>query len=225
MKTYKKIWTELRDGVSDEWLYVHEVKVKPKPQFKGDKVFPVSTKEFIFIRIHDMVSCCGSDAMELFSGNLLFVNLNEVPLERKISAMRCCGFDEDAHFKAIDMAEMLLDSGIASVCGYSAGKVTEKNHYAGYGESHPAFRHVRAYLANEAKALMTKEGREAASNSVVNAIGQTLRQYNAGTTGLWERLRTIKENGGSPEETMILSMYQKAGNTLGAGPVPEDILS
>jgi len=56
-------------------------------------------------------------------------------------------------------------------------------------------------------------------------MGQTAREFAGGTSSLWDTLRRIKDDpNATDEQKLVLKMYQNAGQTLGAGPVPLDIV-
>ena len=129
-------------------------------------------------------------------------------------ALQCCGYDEPLDLRSesdrLALAEMMFSYGAKSPMWGGEG-----NH----------FDRLRAEARREAEALFDDEHRnEALDTRVVNALGQTAREYAAGTEALWSTLRRIKDDpNATDEQKMVLRMYQKCDTTLGAGPVPEDI--
>lgn len=211
MKYYKKVWAEVEDGGSGQWLYVHEFVAKKKAEYKGAPSVKVPTGEYAFIRIIDLPEYCGKDADCLFSGSLQFVNLLDVPKSQ------LHGWKAET-YSNFELALILQSYGIASLCEFGAGKPTGYAH-----DKHPAFKQVRSYLHKQAKFLFSKEGRQDAADTIVNPLGQTLKQFNAGADGLFEKLYDIKVNGGDESQNLILKMYSKCDVTLGGDKIPENI--
>lgn len=92
-------------------------------------------------------------------------------------------------------------------------------------EDGEAFQGLKREAMEQGKALLNTEHREEQLDSrIVNGLGQTAREYADGIESLWSTLRDIKSNlDATPEQKLVLKIYQGAGTTLGAGPVPSDI--
>jgi len=213
---YKSIWLETEDGGSGSWVYVCRNQLA-----------------YIFIVIDDLPEACGRDATSLFGAQVSVVDLATIAPETIASALRCCGYEEELDFKSEKdrflIADMCRSFGAyAPMWNEDGGKVTEENRYGSYDEKHPAFRKLRSDARKFAEEnLFHDEARnELLDTKVVNAVGQTAREYMNGTEGLWEALHRIKDQGdkATPERQLVLRMYMNAGQTLGAGPVPEDIV-
>ena len=214
---YSRNWLTIFDGGSDQWLYACRVGLT-----------------YVFVQIMDLPAYCGQDANSRWSVSVALVDLMAISPEAMASAMQSCGCDEPLDFKdesdRLRLAEMLFSHGSKSPAWDKAGgKVTFDNYgncEQDYDENCPAFRSLRKEAREQAEELLTSESaREGAMDKVVNAIGQTAREYANGADGLWTSLRRIKEAGGeaTAEQQMVLGMYQRAENTLGCGPVPEDL--
>lgn len=218
---YAKDWLVLRDGGSDQWLYVCRLR-------------PDYGLAYLFINIIDLPAYCGRDADARWAVSVSEVNLLDVSPETIVSALQSCGCDEALDFRSpldrLRIAEMLFDHGSkAPLWDQSGGKVTFDNYgnrNEDYDENCPAFRRLRKEAREYAETLLDDDvQRNQQLNRVVNAIGQTAREYANGGTGLWKSLRRIKEQGdaASPQQQLVLGMYQKAETTLGLGPIPEDL--
>lgn len=215
---YCDVWLELFDGGSGQWLYVCR---------------EVAT--YIFIDIIDMVEACGRDADVWWCAEVSVIDLLEIPPKTMADAIRSCGEERDYDFKSemdrLRLAEMVFSFGDkARLWSGSAREVTKKDReeFRTYDERDPAFRTLRAEARRFAEeSLFDEENRNRLmDNTIVNRLGQTARQFMQGTDALWGKLREIKELGddASPEQRLVLRMYQKAGTTLGAGPVPKDLV-
>jgi len=218
---YAKRWLTLFDGGSDQWLYV-----------------ACDGLAYVFIDINDLPANCGRDATSRWAASVSVVDLLSVSPETMASAMEGCGCEDELDFKVAEdrlrLAEMLHSVGSKSpMWNQDGGKVTFDNYgncEQDYDENCPAFRRLRKEAREyaEAELLQGDEQRnELLDNKVVNAIGMTAREYGNGGQGLWEGLRRIKAQGdaATPQQQLVLGMYQKAENTLAAGPVPEDLRS
>lgn len=212
---YKGIWLELEDGGSDRWLYVCR-----------------DSLAYIFICIDDWVAAVGKEAECLFNATVSVVDLFFISPETMAGAIQSCGYeDEELDFKLeldrLRMAEMLHSVGSkAPMWDAFGGKV--KDIHDSFDARHPAFRTLRANARRYAEEnLFDDEKRNGLLDAtVVNKIGETAREYMQGTEGMWAAMRRIKEAGEAapPEQRLVLKMYQGAGQTLGAGPVPADIM-
>lgn len=210
---YKSIWLELADGGSDQWLYVCR-----------------DGLAYIFLEVLDYPAVCGRDAPALFDASVCVVDLLTTPLKTIVAARDSCGCDDDLDLKKelgrLQVAEMLFSHGAKSPMWNSNAGVVKDLHDRP-DESHPAFRKLRAEARRYAEEnLFSDEQRnELLDNTIVNKIGQTAREYAQGADAMWSALRRIKEDGedASPEQQLVLKMYQNAETTLGAGPIPEDI--
>lgn len=93
-------------------------------------------------------------------------------------------------------------------------------------EDGTAFQSLKRDAFAETEPLLEAEHRNhLLDTKIVNALGQTAREF-ASTDGLWETLRRIKADPDSAttEQRLMLKMYRGSGQTLGAGPVPSDIV-
>lgn len=215
-KYYKGLWLELYDGGSGQWLYAC-----------------CDILTYIFIEVTDLVDACGKDATERWVASVSVVDLIEATPKTMAEAIQYCGYVGEIDFKKsedrLQLAEMLFSAGAkAPMWEKCGGKVTEDNLYDSPGETHPAFRTLRSQAHLYAKAELFNEDHrnELLDSKVVNKVGQTAREFAAGSEGLWTALRRIKKMGveATPEQQIILKMYRGAGQTLGAGPVPKDIM-
>jgi hypothetical protein len=216
-----KNWEELEDGGSGRWLYVR-------------RVGPLC---WVFIGIDDMVDCCGRDTDFYFSAQVSVVDVLNTPQETVNSALSSCGAESWLHDLPKDQrflaaAQCMFDYGAKAPCweGSSPTINKEKNkdwQWSVPSDSSPTFTRLRAAARRFAEEnLLDEEKRnELLDTRVVNKLGQTARQFAGGTESLWGTLRRIKEDpNASEEQKLVLRLYQGAGQTLGAGPVPEDIM-
>lgn len=210
---YKDIWLELYDGGSDTWLWVCR-----------------DSLAYIFIEVVDWVAAAGKDAGFWFNATVSVVDLLSIPLDAVGQAMQSCGCTDDLDFKVeldrLRIAEMCHSVGTKAPLWDDYGGVV-KDIYDNPGEGHPAFRTLRANARRFAEQeLFNDEKRNLLLDTkIVNKIGETARETMQGVEGMWAAMRRIKEAGANatPEQQIVLKMYQGAEHTLGAGPVPEDI--
>ena len=227
---YKRHWLELRDGGSDEWLYIC--------QDAGDAEH-ISGWRFFFIELIDMPAACGSDAQNRWACQVDIVDLLEASAETMADALRSCGIDNTCELPnqttlqgRLELAEMMRDYGAKSpMWCESGGKIKFDAHGnpddGSYDENCPAFRRLRKEAREfvEQNLFDHESCEHILDTKIVNKIGQTAREFAQGTAGLWSSLRRIKAQGdeATPEQKLILGMYAKCEHTLGAGPIPEDI--
>lgn len=221
-------WETLEDGGSNRWIYARQV----------------SPLAFVFLQIDDLVDSCGRDASHHFCGDVYVVDLDSISAETVESALRSCGYiTEGTEIVNEYDGSVVFDTSakngllyLASICSsYGAHSpmleelafpVTEANYYTNPGENNPYFVRLRASLRKYAELnLMSEDSRDTLlDGTVVNAIGQTAREFADGTSGLWEALRRIADDtSATPAQKLMLRLYAKAKHTLGSGPVPEDI--
>jgi hypothetical protein len=200
-------WQQWEDGGSGTWLWLRRI----------------GGLRYLFIRIESAVDICGRDAETWFWGDLRLVDLEDIPLETQADAVRGCGPDElspDPEF----VAWACLQHGAASplFSDDSGSRPEGSEPWNVPSEDWPGFIRLRARVRREAERFLA--GDESALDRIVNKLGQTAREFARGTAGLWDRLRAIQvDSDATPEQKLILRMYQNAGQTLGAGPVPEDL--
>lgn len=216
---YCKHWLVLQDGGSDTWLYVCR-----------------DSLAYVFIEVLHMVGCCGRDAQSRWDVSVSVVDLFTTSMDQVVDAMRSCGCDEELDFKLeldrLRMAEMLYSCGAKSPMWNEAGGKPTFDSYGNcnedYDENCPHFRRLRKEAREfaEEKLLADDEQRNHLMDTkVVNAIGQTAREYAGGIEETWNTLRRIRDDpNATPQQKLVLKMYQGAKQTLGAGPVPKDIV-
>lgn len=219
-------WITLEDGGSNRWVYARPL----------DSKDPAGAIVWVFIRIDDMVDSCGKDAESYFSADVAVVNQLDIPVKTVDDAIRSCGMFEYIHDVEVEkrwlmIAQCCFDYGAKSPCWEgSSSPINKKNKDWKWNvpsDNSPTFLRLRAEARRFAEEnLFDAEKRnELLDTKIVNALGQTAREYARGTEGLWDSLRKIKDDpNATPEQQMILATYQKAGQTLGAGPVPTDIM-
>jgi hypothetical protein len=213
---YARTWMTLRDGGDGTYLYVKS----PAPLV------------YVFIEIIDLVDACGRDATARWCASVDVVDLNSISPETQASALHSCGWEgiediEDPADRMRALAEVCHSHGAKSpMWSGDAGVVNERNRHDSPGEEHRPFRDIRAEARREAELLCREDYREEQLDTrIVNRIGQTAREYANGTEGMWAALRRIQADpNASKEQRIVLRMYGKAGQTLGAGPVPADLL-
>jgi hypothetical protein len=210
---YKSIWLELESGGSGTWTYVCHQGLA-----------------YIFIVIMDLPDAMGKYAPALFNAEVCVVDLTTISPETIASAIRNMGYEEELDFKSerdrLFLADMLRQCGSkARLWDEDGGKV--KDIYDQADERHPAFRSLRAHASEYAEKNLFNESKRdnLLDTTVVNKIGETAREYMDGGSS-WAALRRIKNLGSkaTKEQKLVLQMYRKAGTTLGAGPVPKDIM-
>ena len=211
---YFKTWLELEDGGSDRWVYVCR-----------------DSLAYIFIVIDDLPAVCGRDADALFIANVSVVDLLTASPKTIGSALDSCGYDEEIDFTKesdrLQIAYMMMTCGSrAPMWREQGGKV--KCIHDKPSEMHPAFRTLRANARKyaEENLFFDEKRNDLMNNTVFNAIGQSPAEFANGADGLWSSLRRIKDNDeASPQQKLILKMYQSAKTTIGVGDVPSDLLS
>lgn len=214
---YGKIWLETNDGGSRSWQWVAR---------RG--------LTYIFLDIMDLLDEMGREAPRYWSGEVSVVDLGVVSRETLWAALESCGADLDdldlrEERDRLAIAEMLRSYGARApmfsedrgeIRRDRAGDVIEPSEYG------RDFRGLRAKLRREGERLFADEVREERlDGKIVNAIGMTAREYAAGTDGLWSALRRARDAGevATPVQKMMVRLYGTAKETLGAGPVPEDL--
>jgi hypothetical protein len=212
--TYARNWTVLADGGSGTYLYAREA----------------TPGVFIFIEIMDLPGMMGRGAPARWSASVDVVSLYETSPDTVASAIRSCGweglYDIEGGPTPLMLAEVLHSYGAKSpMWSADAGRVNERNRYDSPDERHRPFRDIRAEARREAEALLDADYRdEVLDTRVVNAIGQTAREFADGTPGLWSALRRIAADpNASPSQKLVLKMYGNAGQTLGGDAVPADL--
>lgn len=208
---YRRNWLELEAGGSDSWLYVAR-----------------DCAVYVFILVCD----CGRDAEQRYCASVDVVDLAAASPETIASALQCCGVDASELDPSTEsgrlwLAECLHSDGAKSpMWEDTRGMVRDPSGVL--GENYMAFRSLRKEAWEVAKDLLSDaDYRDHELDSrIVNAIGQTAREYAGGTASLWDSLRRIQSDpNATPEQALILRLYQSAETTLGAGPVPRDLLS
>lgn len=207
---YARKWQVLEDGGSDRWLYVCR-----------------DGGSYVFIEILDLVGYMGRDATAQWCAEVSVVDLANATSEALTEAARsCCSDDRDEWpgFESwndrLAWACILRDYGHKSpMWSGEAGKPRRD------ACEDKAFRSLRAAARREAEALLDGDTRELALDTkIVNAIGQTAREYASGTDGLWTALRRIKDDpNATPAQRLVVGMYGACETTLGAGPIPADL--
>ena len=207
---FARKWLVLFDGGSDQWLYAAK-----------------SGGTYVFLEIIDLPAYCGGDAQSQWCAEVSSVDLDNTPTESMISAVRSCGSEDDPPDMSTEqgrlaLAEMLFSYGAKSpLWGDDAGNPRD---FA--SEDSKDFRALRASARRFAESMLDDSERDSVLDTrIVNAIGQTARQYAQGTEGLWDKLREIRDMGdnATPEQKIVLQMYGKCEQTLGAGPIPADL--
>jgi len=218
---YCNIWLTLYDGGSDQWLYVCR-----------------DGLAYIFIDIIDMPAACGHDADHRWYVRVCVVDLFAIPMTTVASALQSCGYEEPLDFKKeedrLAIAEMLYSYGASGTLWEGSGGDVSFDNYGNLNESYdencPHFRRLRKEAREFGKELLSKNDGlyrdELMNTKVVNDIGQTAQEFMIGIGGHWAALHRIKELGdrATPKQQIVLKMYQSAGTTLGAGPVPENLM-
>jgi hypothetical protein len=204
----------LADGGSGTWLYVRS----PAPLV------------YVFIEIMDLPDAMGRDATARWSASVDVVDLTSTSPDTIASAIRSCGWeqDDDTAPDPLAIAEMCHQYGAKSpMWDDCAGPVNARNYHDSPGEEHRPFQTLRAAARREADRLCSEDYREEQLDTrVVNAIGQTAREYANGTAGLWDALRRIAADpNASAEQKLVLKMYGNAGMTLGGDAVPSDLVN
>lgn len=220
---YAKKWTILEDGGSGTWLYAAEARTALHREGRA----------WVFISVMDMPDACGKDANYLWCADVSMVELDKVPQEELDRAFASWGIDTDGAplFPGdLEKAQILHSYGAKVPCwSECAGKV-EFDNYGNvlhpYDENSTSFRGLRMRARTRGEELLRDEdARQDRRKRVVNTIGQTGEQYAQGTAGLWNRLREVAEDdNATPQQKLSLTLYQRAGRTLGGEQVPKDIV-
>jgi len=196
---YAKHYEILRDD--EDWLAIRDL---------GNSVF-------VFLKVIDLRDhMCESELGDMetgpFCASVNLVEVNRANAETRRQAMESCGW-EDMPTTNQAIAEVLNDYGA---------------HSPVWNEDFKRFDMARAAARRYTEdALLDDETREnLLETKVVNALGQSAREYAGGSEGLWDSLRRIASQGeeASTDQKLMLKMYAKAGQTLGCGPVPADIV-
>lgn len=207
---FARKWLVLQDG-SDQWLYVAK-----------------SGLTYVFVELTDLPAYCGSDAGVQWCAQVASVDLASADLDTQAQALQSCGADVDhlddcsPEERLLCIAEAMFSYGAKSpLWSDGAGKPRD-----GASDDSRDFRSLRAAARRVAEDMLDDSTRDDVLDSrIVNAIGQTAREFAQGTSGLWDALRRIRDAGdqATPDQQLILKMYAKCEQTLGAGPVPADI--
>lgn len=215
---YGGVWLETDSGGSGTWQWVAS-----------------RCLVYIFLDIMDLVDVMGSEARWYWSGEVSVVDLSTVSVQTLRSALDSHGSCvDDLDFRKesdrLRIAMMLRSYGArAPMMSEERGEVRRDRSgcIIEASESGRDFRALRALLRREGERFFSEEIRERGLDRVVNAIGQSAREYAGGAEGLWSALRRIRDAGGSATEgqRVVLRMYARAGETIGAGPVPGDLRS
>lgn len=216
---FARTWITLADGGSGTYLYTRETAA-------GSGVW-------IFLEIMDLADAMGRDAIggARWSASVAVVDLPSVSPDTLASAIRSCGWFDDmdeTEITPIMLAETLHSYGAKSpMWDGGSGIVNERNQYDSPGEEHRPFRDIRAAARREAESLLDSKRRDTVLDTrIVNKLGQTAREYANGADGMWAALRRIQADPNArPEQRLILKVYANAGQTLGCGPVPADLLA
>jgi len=218
-----KDWTTLEDGDSGRWIYARKV----APQV------------WLFLRMDDMVDACGGDATYYFHCDVGVVDLQQATeCGTLTSALESCDAKSWMHDLPVEkhnlaMAQCLFDHGAWSPLWQDGSPEIEKDDDGDWkfdipDEDDPVFTDLleagRKWVEEN---LLDEDNRNhLLDTKIVNAIGQTAREFAGGTSSLWDTLRRIQSDpNASDEQKLVLKMYQNAGQTLGAGPVPLDIIT
>lgn len=214
---YAKHWLVVEDGGSGTWLYAAK-----------------DGTTYVFIRMLDMVDACGKDAEFHFCAEVYTVDPVAASPETMVQAWRSCRGDavEPPNLLSkeglFEMACCLLDYGAASPL-MSEEDFPVKDRFLDPDERHPQFQRLRKRARDLAEEILADSDArdEMLDTKIVNGLGQTAREYAVGTEGLWAALRRIRELGdqATDKQKLLLKLYGGAGQTLGAGPVPEDLRS
>ena len=220
-KSIGKGWKTLEDGGSGRWIY-------------SKKVAPST---WIFLKIDDMVDACGRDANCYFCCDVGVVDLEQGMRSGSLaSALESCDakswlFDIPVENQQLAMAQCLFDYGAYSpVWRGSSPEVDKTDEDWSFNvpdEGSKEFKKLLRSAKKWAEENLTDEDdrNHLLDTKIVNKLGQTAREYAGGTESLWNTLRQIRDNPeASDAQKLFLKMYQMAGQTFGAGPVPGDIV-
>jgi hypothetical protein len=213
---YAKHWLVLENGGSARWTYVAK-----------------DGNTFVFIRIDDMVDACGSDAEYHFCASVRTVDPFAADVDTVAGALQYCGLEDEPPDMStvvgqLALAQAMLDYGNASPLFEEQG-LEVKDRWLDPDERHPGFRKLRAEARRFADGILAdSEARDQMLDTkIVNAIGQTAREYAQGTGGFWDHLRKLQAMGDSATEKqrLFLKVFANSEQTLGAGPIPPDLRS
>lgn len=211
-----KAFQQVYDGGFGQWLWVA-------------RATPTC---YIFVEILDLVDCCGRDATAQWCADVSSVDLADVSRDDLLSAFRFCGWVDmdEAPDPIAAIAECLWQYGCKAPLWSREANPLPDDHAWSDGfeyedEDGEGFRALLAEAMEAAEEMLDEDAREATLDSrIVNLLGQTAREYSRGTSGLWDTLRTIKDDpNATPEQQLILKSYSGTKRTLGAGPVPPDL--
>ena len=211
--TYARNWITLADGGSGNYLYAREA----------------APGVWLFIEVLDLPDMMGRDATVRWCAQVDVVDIFATSPETIDSAIQSCGdwvHEIEGGPTPLMLAEVLHSYGAKSpMWSGEAGRVNEHNFYDSPDERHRPFRDIRAEARREAEALLDAQYRDEVLDSrIVNALGQTAREYANGMEGLWSALRRIAADpSASPSQKLVLKMYGAAGQTLGGDAVPDDL--
>jgi len=217
-----KDWTTLEDGGSGRWVYAREV----------------APMTWVFLRIDDMVDSCGGEATYYFHCDVGVVDLRQGTESGSLTeAMKSCDADSWMHDlpeenRPLAMAQCLFDHGAWSPLWQEGSPEIDKEADEDWkfnvpDEDDPVFSDLLEAGRKWAEENLLDEGSRdhLLDTKIVNKIGQTAREFAGGTNSLWDTLRRIKDDpNATKEQKLLLKMYQNAKQTLGAGPVPPDII-
>ena len=208
---YRKWWLEVYDGGSGQWLYAC-----------------CDALAYIFVEVLDLEDYMGKEATVKWNVETSVVDISMIPLEELGAALRSFGIDPES-IKP-ETPEGRLEIAIAAHGHGLKGRMWSKDGGAvgkDLTEGSPSFRSLRKEACEYAENNLLEETRRnhLLDHTIVNAMGQTAGGYMKGVVDLWDNLRRIKELGdeATPEQRLVLKMYQGADQTLGAGPIPKDI--
>jgi len=215
-------WNVLEDGGSGRWIYSKQVEALV----------------WLFLRMDDMVDSCGGDATYYFHCDVGVVDMQQATECGTLAeALKSCDADSWMHdlpeeSRPLAMAQCLFDHGAWSPLWQEGSPEIDKEADEDWkfnipDESDPDFLDLleagRKWA--EENALDYGSRTHLLDTKIVNGIGQTAREFAGGTGSLWNTLRRIKSDpNATDEQKLVLKMYRNVGNTLGAGPVPQDII-
>lgn len=133
----------------------------------------ISPREYQFIELTNLKEACGDDAQHTYLVELRYLDIDQIPNEQIVSALRCCG-QEDEAAQYIGKDKEKMDDIIAECC-FS---------YGAYGpiwslESNSSANCIRG-AKHEAKKFLNRDAIDRALDKPVNKIGLTGREYMKG---------------------------------------------
>jgi hypothetical protein len=167
-------WIQLEDGGSGRWLYI-----KPVPQGT------------LFLVIEDAIELCGKEAATYFYGSLALVDPSEVSETDQQLALSFMGCEHDDPTAEVVTIALFEYGAKAPLHNDDSGPMPKRFSQCWDGYSVPSetsryFTSLRARLRKAARDFESNP--DAALDKVVNAVGQTARQYARGVHGLWDTL-------------------------------------